>query len=172
MTFEKSLFLTQYRMRYAIYIPPNTKDLAINLTMVAYGNQQNATAFAGANNSDLLRSLKHIMEARLYGCMLFLLPPTLDLTLEPVDYSPFTLTRESCQLLDRLGLSNLSKAISVHVPSNKIQNQRKKSLLSLKENRHLRLVAYSIEGKPIHFVANLLVVIMVSRAIQKQIISH
>ena len=64
-TFGKSLFLTQYRMRYAIYIPPKTKDLAINLAMVAYGNQQNATTFARANNSDLLRSLKHVMETRL-----------------------------------------------------------------------------------------------------------
>ena len=52
-------------MRYAIYIPPNTKDLAINLTMVAYGNRQNATAFARANNSDLLRALKHLMDTRL-----------------------------------------------------------------------------------------------------------
>ena len=42
--FEKSLFLIKYRMRYAIYMPPNTKDLAINQTMVAYGNRQNATA--------------------------------------------------------------------------------------------------------------------------------
>ena len=33
-------------MRYAIYMPPNTKDLAINQTMVAYGNWQSATAFA------------------------------------------------------------------------------------------------------------------------------
>ena len=52
--FGKSLFLIEYRMRYAIYMPPNTKDLAINQTMVAYGNRQNATAFARANNSDLL----------------------------------------------------------------------------------------------------------------------
>ena len=64
-TFGKSLFLIQYRMRYAIYTPPNTKDLAINQTMVAYGNRQNATAFARANNSDLLRSLKYLMETRL-----------------------------------------------------------------------------------------------------------
>ena len=64
-TFGKSLFLIKYRMRYAIYMPPNTKDLAINQTMVAYGNRQNATAFARANNSDLLRSLKHLMETRL-----------------------------------------------------------------------------------------------------------
>ena len=42
-------------------MPPNTKDLAINQTMVAYGNQQNATALARANNSDLLRALKHLM---------------------------------------------------------------------------------------------------------------
>ena len=45
-TFGKSLFLIKYRMRYAIYMPPNTKDLAINQTTVAYGNRQNATAFA------------------------------------------------------------------------------------------------------------------------------
>ena len=32
MTFGKSLFLTKYRMRYAICMPPNTKDLAINQT--------------------------------------------------------------------------------------------------------------------------------------------
>ena len=64
-TFGKSLFLLIYRMRYAIYMPPNTKDLAINQTMVAYGNRQSATAFARANNSDLLRSLKHLMETRL-----------------------------------------------------------------------------------------------------------
>ena len=59
-TFEKSLFLIEYRMRYAIYMPPNTKDLTMNQTMVAYGNGQNATAFARANNSELLRSLKHL----------------------------------------------------------------------------------------------------------------
>ena len=40
-TFEKSLFLTQYPMHYEIHIPPDTKDLAINLTMVVYGNRQN-----------------------------------------------------------------------------------------------------------------------------------
>ena len=57
-TFGKSLFLTKYRMRYAIYIPPNAKkNLAINQTMVAHGNWQNAIALARANNSDLLRSL-------------------------------------------------------------------------------------------------------------------
>ena len=59
------MFLTQYRMRYAIYIPPNTKDLAINQTMDAYENQQNAKAFARANNPDLLRALKKLMETRL-----------------------------------------------------------------------------------------------------------
>ena len=64
-TFGKSLFLIKYRMRCAIYMPPNTKDLAINQTMVAYGSRQNATAFAWANHSDLLRSLKHLMETRL-----------------------------------------------------------------------------------------------------------
>ena len=65
-TLGKSLFLIKYRMRYAIYMPPNTKNLAINQTMVAYGTRQNATAFGGANNSDLLRPLKHLMETRLY----------------------------------------------------------------------------------------------------------
>ena len=65
-TFEKSLFSTQYQMRYAIYIPPDTKDLAINLTMVAYENRQNAITFARGNNSALLRALKHLMETRLY----------------------------------------------------------------------------------------------------------
>ena len=35
MTFEKSLFLTKYRMHYAIYITQNTKDLAVNQTMAA-----------------------------------------------------------------------------------------------------------------------------------------
>ena len=30
---------------------PNTKDLVINQTMVAYGNRENATAFARAKNS-------------------------------------------------------------------------------------------------------------------------
>ena len=64
-TFGKSLFLTQYRMRYAIHIPLDTKDLAINLTMVAYGNRQNAITFTRANNSDLLRALKHFMETSL-----------------------------------------------------------------------------------------------------------
>ena len=64
-TFGKSLFLTQYRVRYAIYIPPNAKDLVINLAFVAYGNRQNAIMFAQANNSDLLRALKNLMETRL-----------------------------------------------------------------------------------------------------------
>ena len=64
MTFGKLLFLTKHQMRYTIYIPPNTKDLAIN-PKFAYGSQQNATALARANNSDLLRSLKHLIETRL-----------------------------------------------------------------------------------------------------------
>ena len=64
-TFGTSLFLIKHRIRYAFHMPPNTKDLAINQTMVAYGNRQKATAFARANNSDLLRSLKHLMETRL-----------------------------------------------------------------------------------------------------------
>ena len=51
-------------------MPPNTKDLVINQMMVAYGNRQNPTAFARANNSDLLRSLKHLMETRLYNDLL------------------------------------------------------------------------------------------------------
>ena len=63
--FKKSLFLVKCRTRYVIYMPPDTKDLAINQTMVAYGNRQNATAFVRANNSDLLRSLKHLIETRL-----------------------------------------------------------------------------------------------------------
>ena len=63
--FGKSLFLIKYRMRYAINMPPNTKYLAMKRTMVAYVNRQNATAFARANNSDLLRSLKQLMETRL-----------------------------------------------------------------------------------------------------------
>ena len=63
--FWKVVISNKYWMRYAVYMPPNTKDLAINQMMVAYGNRQNATAFARANNSDLLRSLKHLMETRL-----------------------------------------------------------------------------------------------------------
>ena len=59
MTLGKSLFLRQYRMRFAIYILLNTKDHVINLSMVAYGNQQNAITLAQANNSDCLRALKH-----------------------------------------------------------------------------------------------------------------
>ena len=66
-TFGKSLFLIEYRMRFAIYMPPNTKDLAIIQTMVAFRNWQNTTALARASNSDLLRSLKHLMETRLYS---------------------------------------------------------------------------------------------------------
>ena len=64
-TFGKLLFLLKHRTRYTIYMPPNTKDIAINQMMVAYGNRQNATAFARANDSDLLQSLKHLMETRL-----------------------------------------------------------------------------------------------------------
>ena len=56
-TFGKSSFLLKHRMRYTIYMPPNTKDIAINQTIVAYRNRQNATAFARANDSDLLRWL-------------------------------------------------------------------------------------------------------------------
>ena len=49
----------------AIYIPPDTKNHARNLTMVAYENQQNATTFVQANNTDLLRAPKHLMETKL-----------------------------------------------------------------------------------------------------------
>ena len=48
-----------------IYIPPNAKDITIDLTTLAYGNQQNAIKFARVNNSDLLRALKNLMETRL-----------------------------------------------------------------------------------------------------------
>ena len=68
MTFGKSLFLIKNWMRYVIYMPPIAEDLAINQTMVAYGTRQNETAFARANTSDLLRSLKHLIETRL-KCM-------------------------------------------------------------------------------------------------------
>ena len=47
------------------YIPLNAKDLTIELTMVAHGNRQNAIKLARANNSDLLRALKHLIETRL-----------------------------------------------------------------------------------------------------------
>ena len=63
--FRKVDILKLIPKRYAIHIPPNTKDLAINLAMVAYGNRQNAITFARANNSYLLRALKHLMETRL-----------------------------------------------------------------------------------------------------------
>ena len=68
MTFGKLLFITRFRMRYAIYIPPYDKNLALNLAMVAYGNRQSAIMFARANNSDLFRALKHLMETRLKLC--------------------------------------------------------------------------------------------------------
>ena len=63
--FGKSLFLTRYRMRYAIQLSLDTKDLAMNLTTVTYRNRQNAKAFTQANNSDWLRALKDLMETRL-----------------------------------------------------------------------------------------------------------
>ena len=51
------------------------KDLAINLAMLAYGNRPNAMKFARANNSDLLRALKHLMETTkecaVYGLNLY-----------------------------------------------------------------------------------------------------
>ena len=52
-------------MRHAIYMPQNTEDHAINQTMVAYGNRQNAISAARANNSVLMRSLKHLLETSL-----------------------------------------------------------------------------------------------------------
>ena len=52
-------------MRYAIYIPLNATDLTIELTIVAYENWQSAIKFARANNSDLFRALKLLMETRL-----------------------------------------------------------------------------------------------------------
>ena len=64
-TFGKSVFITPYQMHYAIYITPNAKDLTMDFTMLAYGNRQNAIKFARANNSNLLRALKHIAETRL-----------------------------------------------------------------------------------------------------------
>ena len=42
MSFRKSILITQHRTLYVIYIPPDEKDLAINITMVAYENRQNA----------------------------------------------------------------------------------------------------------------------------------
>ena len=66
VTFGKSLFITQYRMRYAIYLPPIAKDLTIDLSILVYGNRQNAMKFARANNCDLLRALKHLMETLVY----------------------------------------------------------------------------------------------------------
>ena len=64
-TFGKPLFITQYRMSYAIYIPPNTKDLTIDLAMLAYRNRQNVIKFARANDYDLLQALKYLMGTRL-----------------------------------------------------------------------------------------------------------
>ena len=49
--FRKWLFITQHRMRYAISTHLNAKDLTIELTMVTYGNQQNATKFARQTTS-------------------------------------------------------------------------------------------------------------------------
>ena len=53
-------------MRYAIYLPPIAKDLTIDLSILVYGNRQNAMKFARANNCDLLRALKHLMETLVY----------------------------------------------------------------------------------------------------------
>ena len=39
-TFGQLLFITQYRMRYAISMPLNAKGFTIELTMVAYENRQ------------------------------------------------------------------------------------------------------------------------------------
>ena len=43
------------------YIPLNANDLTIDLTMLVYGNQQNAIKFTRENNSDLFRGLKYLM---------------------------------------------------------------------------------------------------------------
>ena len=64
-TFGKSLFFICLPDVLRDLHASKYKDLAINQSMVAYGNRQNATAFARANNCDLLRSLKHLMETRL-----------------------------------------------------------------------------------------------------------
>ena len=42
MTFRKSLLVTQYQMRYAIYIPLNAKEFTMNFKILADGNRQNA----------------------------------------------------------------------------------------------------------------------------------
>ena len=54
-------------MRFAIYIPLNVKDLKIDLTMRACGNQHNTIKFARANNLGLLQTLKQLMETRCYA---------------------------------------------------------------------------------------------------------
>ena len=41
------------------------KNLTIDLTTHIYENRQNAIKFAGANNIDVLRALKQLMETRL-----------------------------------------------------------------------------------------------------------
>ena len=43
-------------MRYAFYISPNTKDVAINRPMVAYENRQNAINFVVANDETFNRN--------------------------------------------------------------------------------------------------------------------
>ena len=53
-------------MRYSIYLPINAKDLTIHLMMFAYANWLKPIKFTRANNSDLLRALKYLIEARLY----------------------------------------------------------------------------------------------------------
>ena len=55
MTFGKSLFTTQYRLRYAIYNPLNANDLTMDLTMLAYGNRQDAIKLSRSNNSDFCK---------------------------------------------------------------------------------------------------------------------
>ena len=72
MTFVKSLVLIKDRMLYAIYMPPNTKDLAINQMMVAYGNRQNAIAFARVNHTGWLRPPKNLMETGLTSTVKFI----------------------------------------------------------------------------------------------------
>ena len=48
-------------MRYAIHIPPNTKDLAINLAMVAYGNP------AKCNNVRTRKQLRFVASTEIFN---------------------------------------------------------------------------------------------------------
>ena len=49
-------------------VPPNTKDLAINQMMVAYGNRKKTQQRSHEQTTPIsLRVLKHLMETRLYS---------------------------------------------------------------------------------------------------------